>query len=521
MSFLYLFFCSLFIAVHSQPPPPTGFFIDCGANKSSVIDGLTWSPDSEYVFSGVPRSVIIPESPYFVKTLSTLRSFPLEGRTQRKFCYVLPVTRNVTYLVRTTYFYGGVNGRDSPPVFDQVVDGTFWSIVNTKEDYARGKWSYYEGVFAATGKTMSVCVATNTYTDSDPFLSALEVVYLDNSLYNSTDFKKHGLNLIARSSFGYRGPTIKFPDDKFDRYWEPFGEISPPFQSLRELSVSGIWNLPPSKVFNTKLTFDQGNHSELQWPPRSLPASNYYIALYFADDHNGSLGNPRILNVAINGIEYYSNLNVISTGVVVFATKWPLSGLTKITLAPSSGSVLGPVINAGENFDVLPLGRRTVTRDVVSLVEVKRSLLNPPLDWNGDPCFPQQYSWTGVICAEGNRNQTRVVALNLTSMSLQGSLSPKIANLTALTDIWLGNNSLSGPIPDLSQLKMLKTLHLEDNQFSGEIPTLLGDIAYLHELFIQNNNLTGEVPHSLLVKSGLNLKTFGNQHLVQPPPPMT
>lgn len=113
-------------------------------------------------------------------------------------------------MVRTTYFYGGINGRSSPPVFDQIVDGTFWAVVNTTEDYANGMSSYYEGVFLAQGKTMSVCIGSNTYTDSDPFISALEFVILHDSLYNSTDFKSNGLRLVARHSFGYNGPIIRY-----------------------------------------------------------------------------------------------------------------------------------------------------------------------------------------------------------------------------------------------------------------------------------------------------------------------
>lgn len=120
-------------------------------------------------------------------------------------------------MVRTTYFYGGVNGpqHPSPPAFDQIVDGTFWSVVNTTEDYARGNFTSYEGVFLAQGKIMSVCIGSNSYTDSDPFISALEIVILGDSLYNTTDFSNFGLNLVARHSFGYSGPTIRSVENSF------------------------------------------------------------------------------------------------------------------------------------------------------------------------------------------------------------------------------------------------------------------------------------------------------------------
>lgn len=69
-----------------------------------------------------------------------------------------------------------------------------------------------------------------------------------------------------------------------------------------------------------------------------------------------------------------------------------------------------------------------------------------------------------------------MVALNLTRLDLLGLLSPSIGRVFTLTDIWLGNNNFSGSIPDLSSLKFLEILHLEDNKFNGEIPLSLGNI---------------------------------------------
>ena len=41
----------------------------------------------------------------------------------------------------------------------------------------------------------------------------------------------------------------------------------------------------------------------------------------------------------------------------------PLSGLTEIVMTPGADIPVGPVINAGEIFQMLPLGGRTLTRD--------------------------------------------------------------------------------------------------------------------------------------------------------------
>ncbi|KAG5587779.1 hypothetical protein H5410_048213 [Solanum commersonii] len=510
MSFLYFtFLLSLFI-FPSVSQSLRGVLIDCGAVVDSVVNEQNWVSDSGYVSAGKPKNLTVDVLDY---TLSTVRTFPLKNNVFKKFCYEVPVYRGGKYLVRTTYFYGGVNRNLNPPVFDQIVDGTFWSPVNTTEDYWKGMSSYYEGIFKAVGKTMSVCLAANSLTDSDPFISALELVLVSDSLYNSTDFNIYGLTLITRSSFGNNGSIIKYPDDEFDRYWEPYGQHSPA-ESFSHVSVSGIWNHPPAKVFRTRLTVPKPEAMELLWPPAPLPNATYYIALYFADDQNSLSG--RTFNISINDILFYSNLNVAPPGMVVFASQWLLSGITKITLTPVIGSSVGPLINAGEVFEVLPLGGRTHTRDVIALEKLKESFKNPPPDWNGDPCLPPQYQWTGVTCAGGSR--IRVTSLNLTSMGLSGSISPSIARLTALNGIWLADNNLTGSIPDLSSLSILETLHLEDNQLSGEILPSLGNIMSLNEIFLQNNNLSGQIPSNLLGKPMLNLRTTpGNPLLSQPP----
>ncbi|CAI9776318.1 unnamed protein product [Fraxinus pennsylvanica] len=507
-------FLSLFSALStSLSQPPRGVHIDCGATEISTINGIEWLPDTGYVSSGTPKNVT---TQVLFPTLATVRTFPLENNLFKKFCYEIPVDRTRKYMVRTTYFYGGIGGyiNPRPPVFDQIVDGTPWSVVNTTEYYMNGDSKCYEGIFKPTGKNLSVCLAANTYTDSDPFISALEVLVLSDQLYNSTDFNTYALSLVARHGFGLGGSGIRYPDDLFDRYWAPFGESNSPTLSSENVSVPGIWNLPPERVFQTRLTKGQPEPLVLMWPPASLPNWTYYIALYFADDHVSM--SSRMLDITINGITYYNNLSVTPAGVVVFANQWPLSGSTNLTLTSSPGSSVSPLINAGEAFQVLTIGGKTLARDVVAMEILKESFHNPPVDWYGDPCLPRQYSWTGVTCSEGPR--IRIVTLNLTSMGLSGSISPNIAKMTALRTISLGNNSLSGTIPDLNSLKGLEILHLEDNWLRGQIPPSLGNLKNLRELFLYNNNLTGQVPSNVSGKPGLELRvTPGNPFLILPP----
>lgn len=74
------------------------------------------------------------------------------------------------------YFYGGVNGDSNPHVFDQIIDGTFWSLMNTTKRYMHGISSYYEAILKVIGKTMSMCLAANSLKNFDPFIYSLELV---------------------------------------------------------------------------------------------------------------------------------------------------------------------------------------------------------------------------------------------------------------------------------------------------------------------------------------------------------
>lgn len=122
-------------------------------------------------------------------------------------------------------------------------------------------------------------------------------------------------------------------------------------------------------MFQTRLAKNLAEPLTLLWPPGPLPSTeSYYIALYFADDQTSDSGNSTTIDVTINGVSYYDNLIVTPAGIVVFANQWPLAGITNLTLTPAPGSTVGPLINAGEVFQVLPAGGKTLPRDGMVLL---------------------------------------------------------------------------------------------------------------------------------------------------------
>ncbi|KAF4374026.1 hypothetical protein F8388_007932 [Cannabis sativa] len=441
-----LTFPSLFAQSQTNP---TGYLLDCGAGESSsagvTVNGLRYVTDEGFTSAG---NITKLKQNDLVPILSTLRYFP--DTSARKFCYSIPVIKGGKYLVKTTYYYGGFDGGDKPPVFDQIVEGTKWGVVDTSEDYANGLSSFYEIVVLAKANRLSVCVARNGETKSSPFMSALEVENLDDSLYNATDFANNALSTVARY-------------DKFNRIWQPFKDLNPVVISHHKVNPLEFWNVPPEKAFKNAITTSRGKRLQIQWPQISVSTGDYYIALYFQDNRTPSPYSWRVFDVLINGNKFYANLNVTTKGVTVYSTQWPLSGQTEIVLIPSNDMPVGPVINAAEVLQILPLGGKTLSKDVVAMLDLGRQFNNPPSDWSGDPCLPKENSWTGVT-----------------------------SNLTALNHIWLGGNKLSGTIPEMWSLKDLRSLHLENNQFEGPVPKSLSQLPHLSEIFLNNNKLDGQ-----------------------------
>ncbi|KAG7577833.1 Malectin-like domain [Arabidopsis thaliana x Arabidopsis arenosa] len=445
------FFLLLCFSISHALPPPRGFFLNCGSSSSTNLNEIDYTPDQEFISVGNTTTI---KQKDLIPILSTLRYFP--DKSSRKHCYNFPVAKTSKYLIRTTYYYGNFDGKNNPPVFDQIVGGTKWSVVNTSEDYAKGQSSYYEIIVGVPGKRLSVCLAKNAHTlSSSPFISALDVQSLEDTMYNSTDLGSYKLSLIARNSFGGDGEIIR-------------------------INPSNFWNIPPPEAFVEGFTASKGKPLELQWPPFPLLATKYYVALYFQDNRSPGPMSWRAFDVSVNGLSFLRKLNVSTNGVMVYSGQWPLSGQTQITLTPAKDAPIGPVINAGEVFQVLPLGGTTNIKDAIAMEDLLESIKKPPVDWSGDPCLPRANSWTGLTCSK--EKISRVISLNLTNLGLSGSLPPSINKMTALKDLWLGKNKLTGPIPDLSPMTRLETLHLEDNQFTGAIPESLAKLPNLRTL---------------------------------------
>lgn len=126
---------------------------------------------------------------------------------------------------------------------------------------------------------------------------------------------------------------------------------------------------------------------------------------------------------------------------------------------------------------------------------------------SGGPCTPPL--WAGVTCSFAGE----VTSLDLLSNNLVGTLTPTLANLTALGTLKVGKrrdastnwncdaaaaDAISGTLPtQFGLLTELNILSAACTSLSGSLPTELANAAQLTLLRLVYNSMSGTVPSQL------------------------
>lgn len=157
---------------------------------------MFYQTDTGFISAGVNSQI----SSEFINSslnmkLRTLRYFP-EGEQN---CYTLKPEqgRSNNYLIRAVFMYGNYDGKNQTPVFQLYLGVNSWTTV---------KYSYvvHEIIYAPLTDAIQVCLVNKN--NGTPYISALEVRQLDNSLYQSGN---GALALTSRINLGGLNKIIR------------------------------------------------------------------------------------------------------------------------------------------------------------------------------------------------------------------------------------------------------------------------------------------------------------------------
>ncbi|XP_059440378.1 leucine-rich repeat receptor protein kinase HPCA1-like [Corylus avellana] len=107
-----------------------------------------------------------------------------------------------------------------------------------------------------------------------------------------------------------------------------------------------------------------------------------------------------------------------------------------------------------------------------------------------------------------------VIYRRLDRNSLSESVPSSISNLANLHELYMSNNSLTGPMPNLTGMNLLNYVDMGNNSFDiSEVPPWLSSLQSLTTLMMEHTQLEGPIPANLFSLPNLQTLELSNNHL--------
>ncbi|KAL0857373.1 hypothetical protein Bca101_062527 [Brassica carinata] len=479
--YLFVLLPQLFLRFGLAQNPPVllaGFTsLTCGAPMGTSFQekstNVTYSSDAPYIDTGIGRSIKSSYKSKSVQQTWYLRSFPQSSRS----CYTFNLTTGDKYLIRAIFLHGGYDKRPSTK-FDLHLGPNRWATVSTAEET---KAETYEIIHILTTNRLQVCLVKTE--DSTPFISAIELRKLTSKAYTT---ESGSLQTFFRADIGsFSNQSLRYGSgvygaDVFDRIWLPYNsENWSRISTNNSVDNDNGLQVPENVMATASVPTDPDAHMNISLTGL-YQTSRFYAFLHFSEIQELNPNDTREFKVMYNGrliIEPFKPKSFYTDSFIRGELGPNANGQCTFSLQKTASSTLPPLLNAMEVYIVNSLSQNeTDAKEVDTMINIKLSCGINKVDWQGDPCVPRDYMWSGVNCSYIDSEQPNIISLNLTTHGLTGKIQESISNLSSLQVLDLSNNSLIGPVPEfLAHMTSLKVINLSSNLLYGSIPTSLLD----------------------------------------------
>ncbi|KAJ6952640.1 hypothetical protein D5086_033697 [Populus alba] len=451
----------------------SGFIsIDCGAEED-YLDGKTginYKTDKDFISAG-KNKVVAPEryltTLYYGNMVNSLRTFP-EGKRN---CYTLKPRegKNQNYYVRAFFYYGNYDSKNQTQIkFDLYIGVNYWATVADMD------WFYDDIIHYSVTDTIYVCLVNTG--SGVPFINGLDLRFMNNSPYRTMNGSL--IRRVQADLGGHQPPgAIRYKDDVYDRIWRLDVNLNDSVSNISteaNIDIQGSDNpcRLPVEVLRTAVQPRNGLNSlsyiyTLGYTENATP--EFLVFFHFAEIEQIAPGKLREFTITLNGLKYgpftLEYLKPLTIG------PYTLQDQVRFSIESTSRSDLPPILNAFEIFELgaLPDHSPTNQTDVDAIMAIKKAYNINRDDWQGDPCLPLTYTWSGLQC--NYDNSPRIISLNLSSSQLSGKIDVSLLSLTSMKSLDLSNNELTGTVPKaFAQLPDLTILYLSGNKLTGAIP---------------------------------------------------
>ncbi|XP_054782626.1 LRR receptor-like serine/threonine-protein kinase IOS1 [Prosopis cineraria] len=264
-------------------------------------------------------------------------------------------------------------------------------------------------------------------------------------------------------------------DDIYDRVWR-YDQVSKvedwqPFNRSVNIdcgSTNDSYKLPSKVLISAAQSLNGSfalNFSVSDWGGTLEKSFTFYVYFHFAEIEQLLPGQKRVIDITLNdetilkeplALEY---LKPQTVSAVTNRSDIPFS------ISATLESDAPPILNAFEIYRfVSPLISPTDQVDVDAILDIKITYKISKVDWQGDPCVPEEHAWQGLNCRYGiDESNARITSLDLSGNDLSGSIPEFLAGLTKLRVLILSSNKLAGSIPKALEDKPDLQISLDDN----------------------------------------------------------